>query len=107
MAQVLDEIAVGGMDVEIPRSAWPRVRESVDDVRWDGDRRAGVRQQRLGPICELELSLEDVERVDVLLVEVGAGALEVGPDADLVDRDLGPLELHDDSLVQPLALAGA
>src|SRR5919108_441813 len=107
MAEVLDEPAVGCVDVEIACSTGPGVRESVDDAGRNGYDRAGFGAHRLRAVDELECSLEDVERVDVLVVEVRAGALETRADVDLVDRDLRGLELDDDALVQPLALAGA
>jgi hypothetical protein len=105
--QVLDEASVGRMDVQVASSAGTGNREPVDDPGRDGNGRPWTRLQRLGAICDFEFALENVEHVDVLLVEVRPGTLEGPFHVDLVDRQLGPLDLHDDPLVQPLALAGA
>src|SRR5215212_10249370 len=103
---VLDEAAVRCVDVEVVRAVAPRA-EPMDDPGRHRDSRPRPRAQRLGAVEELEFALEDVERIDVLLVEVGAGTLEVRTDPHLVDRDLRPLELHDDPVAEPLALAGS
>ena len=93
------------MDVEVPRAAWAGVREPVDDPGRHRHGRPGPCAEGLRAVDELELAFEDVERVDVLLVEVRPGPLEFRADGNLVDGDLGQVELHDDPLVEPLAFA--
>ena len=72
-----------------------RVREPVDDVRRREDVRAGSRVDDLVADVELELALEDVERVAVALVEVGVDA------ASRVERDLEQRELGRSALTGP------
>src|SRR5215204_3099942 len=105
-ADVLDEAGVRCMEVQVARSLMRfGAREAVDNPGRNRHRRSGTRPKRLRPAQDLELALEDVERVNVVLVVVRAGADEVRSDRHLVDRKLWPLELHADVCPEALATA--
>src|SRR5262249_16471963 len=87
LAAVLDEPS-GRVQVGHPRRHIAGVAEVVDDVRRGEDVRARSRMDDLVSEVELELALEDVERVAVPLVEVGVDA------ASWVERDLEQRELR-------------
>ena len=87
LAAVLGE-AARGVEVEDARGLVADVPEVVDDVRRSEDVRAGSPIDDLVPDVELDLALEDVERVAVPLVEVGETP-PPGWTANSMQRELG------------------
>src|SRR5918999_5135613 len=81
-AHPLDQARFRGMDVEEARACVSNVRERVHDARRNEDGGPGATPHRLVADAELELSLEDVERVRVPLVEVCPRALVVGAELE-------------------------
>ena len=109
-AHPLDEPRFRVMDVEEARASGPDVRERVHDAGWYDDGAAGLRPHRLGADAEFELSLEDVERMRLSLVEVHPRAVVLGIELELEQVELRTLELHPrDAMpgLEPLALGGA
>ena len=97
------------MDVEEAHRAWARIREGVDDARRHGDEGSWAGAMGLLADPELELALEDVERVDVQLVEVRPRAFVVGPALVLEEVHLLPGALDEELAVlvlDQLAFAG-
>jgi hypothetical protein len=88
--QVLGESARRRMDVEEPHRPRRQVVEAVDDAGRHRDGVPGLERQRLGRRQDLDLALEHDERVDVLGVEVPAGAR----------RPAGPPERERDDRVE-------
>lgn len=98
------------MDVEEPDGAWPWDREPVTDAGRRGEERAWAGAERLVTDGELELALEDVERIGVVVVDVRLDRSEPGLAPEL--EDLGLVALVPDAELAPrtielLALAGA
>ena len=86
--------------------------EAVDDVRGNGDVRAGSRLHRLELRADAEgqLALEHVEGVRVLPVDVRLGAALAGPEARPGDVEVLVREEDEDVVLRPgvhdLSLAG-
>jgi len=98
------------MDVEEPGGAGPRDREPVTDAGRRGDPGSGPCALDLVSDRELDLTLEDVERVGVILVDVGLDRPEprLAPELEhlevvafVLDAELAP------RTGKLLALAGA
>ncbi len=73
-AQVVAEAAGRGVDVEEARGGVARVVERVGDVRRDEHERPGWSLERPALERELELALDDEERVGVVVVDVRRGS---------------------------------
>ena len=77
---------------------------------WRGEERARTATQRLVAERELDFSLEDVEGVGVVVVDVRWHRPELGAGIELGDLELASLGLDDERAVgsgDRLALAGA
>ena len=85
------------MDVQHPELTVTGVAKAVDDT----DRRRDVRPRpdQNGVVSEHELGfpLEHIEGVDLVLVAVRLDTLEVGPEPQLDDLELG--QLNEDPVV--------
>ena len=104
LAPVLDE-AARSVEVEESRRRIAHVPERVDDSGGREDERAGGCADDLVSGPELDLALEDVERVAVAAMEV-RGDLAPRSELELDERELGPRRL-DDAVSELLSLAGA
>ena len=92
------------------RALRPGDREAVTNSGRCRDPASAPRAPHLIADRELDLALEDIERVDVILVDVGLDRPEAGLAPELEHLELAALVL-DAELTQPtgklLALAGA
>jgi hypothetical protein len=79
-AHVVAEAERRDVEVEEDRGRVARVPERVHDVRRGGGEHPGLGREglALGPERDLDLTFEDVERVGVVLVDVGVGPLLAG-----------------------------
>ena len=110
VAQAIGEAGVGRVDVQQPCVAGPRLRERVLDAGRRGDERAWPAEERPAVDGELDLALEDVERVGVVGVRVQLRPLELPVEVELEDREVGQIGLDERrarAARQPLALAWA
>src|SRR5690242_18931295 len=89
-SQPLDEADVGRVEVEEAERGSTRT-EAVLDVRRDGDERAGAAASPGAVEEELDLALEDVERIGVVGVGVRVDALEVGRERGIENLDVRQL----------------
>ena len=97
------------MDVEEAGPPASVAREGVDVSGRHDDRRPRATEVLLAAERELELALEEEERVRVPLVEVGGSARVGRPRVVLDEADLGPRDLDEVDAVlalEPLALTG-
>ena len=69
----------GDVGIEEAHRSWPRIREGMDGARRNGDESSWAGAMGLVADPELELAVEDVERIDVQLVEVRPSTLVLGP----------------------------
>ena len=105
----LDETVRRRVDVEEagPSGAW--VAETVAKAREGGDERAGPDADGLVPDRELELALDDEERVDLVRMDVRVDGAELRIAGELDHLELVELGLDHEVTVLPgdsLALAG-
>ena len=108
-AEEVGEAGVGGVDVEEAGPPAAVAREGVDVPGRHDHRRPGATEVPLAAERELELALEEEERIRVALVEVGGGARVGRPGVVLDEAELGPRDLDEVDAVlalEPLALAG-
>src|SRR5204863_4891371 len=87
------EPGVGRMEVEDTQVRRSRVGEAVASPGRRGQERARTGSPHLGPDHEVDLTGEDVERVDVIGVRMRVDALEIGAEGHLDHRELGQLGL--------------
>ena len=87
-ANAIDEAA--RRRVEVEHAEWPRpgIAKPVQDAARSGKERPGPATARLAVAHELDLALEDVERVDVVLVDVRVDAAELRREGQVESRDL-------------------
>jgi len=98
------------VDVEETGAARSRDAEAVAHARWCGEERARTAAHGLVADRELNFSLEDVEGVGVVVVDVRRHRAELGAALELGDLELASLGLDDERAVgsgDRLALAGA
>ena len=76
------------MDVDHPRTIRARIRERVRESDRRCDERARAETELLVADQELGLAVEDVERVDVVVVGVRVGAVEAGLELELDQAQL-------------------
>src|SRR6266545_6512439 len=108
--QIIVDAAAGRMYVEQACTTGTWVRKRVHDADRRSDERAGAEAQRLVAEQELGLALEDVERVDVIVVAVRLRPVEAGFELELHERKLVAPDLdRGDAVVrlQAFPLAGA
>ena len=109
-AHTLDEAVRRRVDVQEARFAGPRVAESVPHARRSGDERTGAHVDGLVADRELELSIEDVEGVELVRVDVRVDRPELGLARELDYLELVALGLDDEVAVftrDRFTLAGA
>ena len=105
-----DETRPGSVDVQEPRPARARNRKAVPHARRGGDEGARPRTNGFVADRELDLALEDEERIGVLVVDVGIDRTEPRLAHELEHLVLGALVLDVELATlawQGLALAGA
>ena len=108
-AKEVGKAGVGSVDVEEAGPPAAVAREGVDVPGRHDHRRPGAAEVRLAAERELELALEEEERIRVALVEVGGGARVGRPGVVLDEAELGPRDLDEVDAVlalEPLALTG-
>ena len=87
-AQVVPEAARRRVDVEEARGRVTRVAERMDDAARDEHERPGRRPERPALERDLELALENEERVGVVVVDVRARAALARPVLEVGQRQL-------------------
>jgi len=98
------------MDVEKAGRAGAGVAEAVSHSRWGGNEGAGSGADDLVADRELELALEDEERIGLVFVHVRIDWAELGLARELDHLELVPFRLDEEVAVlagDRLALAGA
>ena len=109
-SQEVVEAGARCMDVQQARPLRPGIRERVREAERRGDERARSEAHGLVSQQELRFALEDVERVDVVVVGVRIRSLEAGLELELDEADLIPRALdrrHACGSLEPLPTAGA
>src|SRR5690348_6888659 len=102
--QSLDEADARRVDVEQPKRAATGA-EAVLDIRRHRKERSGACAMPFAVLEELDVSLEDIERVGVVGVRVLVDALEVGPERELEHLEVRQLCEDAVSVRRPLALS--